>query len=94
MTKGYALHYGWYNLEVVFINNGVYEKAWSKGIIGKKAVEDELYSTLEDFKEAHKRCLDRIRGLEEFEGNTYSHHLGEPQGAYAEDAGIYGWDLD
>lgn len=26
--------------------------------------------------------------------STYEHELGVPQGGYAEDAGIYGWDLD
>ena len=37
---------------------------------------------------------DDMRKFRESRGSTYDHQLGVPQGAYAEDAGIYGWDLD
>lgn len=39
---------------------------------------------------AQKRYDERKNNI----SSEYSHELGVPQGAYAEDAGIYGWDLD
>lgn len=33
-------------------------------------------------------------GRKESHGYSYDHELGVPQGGWAEDAGIYGWDLD
>lgn len=48
----------------------------------------------------YKECFTTVNGLElsckyDFVDteNVYDHELGVPQGGYAEDSGIYGWDL-
>lgn len=73
--------------------SGVYDRCMSDAIDKCVSEQDLLLSRIDKEEWTRLYTIMTSRLNQSYE---YSHELGVPQmgGAYAEDAGIYGWDLD
>jgi hypothetical protein len=88
------------NLNIEFkFEESFWEGETSSGVSTKIWEKDFPIERVEEYSH-YKECFTTVNGLElsckyDFVDteSVYDHELGVPQGGYAEDAGIYGWDL-